>query len=466
VPLPVLDHTAFITLLDRLVASRVLLHHPHNGSYELHPLVRAHYLSQLATSSRSDDLGSYAVGSAAAGRAAPNDLQPLIAAVHRACRAGAYDEACDLYLGSIQRIQRGELVYQMGTYEVNLMLLTEFFPDGDLIHDPETADVHERAWILNEVGLCLSRLGRLREAVPYYQRALSATLYMNDWRYASVCNQNLAHLYHHLGQLEEGARAAGDALTQARRVRDPKLERDALIYSARSAYLYGDMQIARAAFERAEALAKVHDPEQRYLTSSQGIWHAEYFQRTGDIASARYITETNLKQWAIPYRWRHDESRCHRLLGEIVGIHAQPVGTLGTGLLNMPNTGPLAARQALGHFNKALWIAQGIAHHPSLIEALLARGRWGARAPQRASGGIGTLPNTVFSDLNEALGHAITSGYRIYEADIRVALAWAYFNTGDVARARQEAARAQSISEATGYHWSNLDAKELLPFIS
>ena len=34
--------------------------------------------------------------------------------------------------------------------------------------------------------------------------------------------------------------------------------------------------------------------------------------------------------------------------------------------------------------------------------------------------------SAAFSDLNEALDYAVNSGYRIYEADIRVALAWAY----------------------------------------
>lgn len=466
VPLPVLDHAAFETLLDRLVASRVLLHHPNNASYELHPLVRAHYLSQLAASSRSDDLSGIAVGSVTPSPRTPNDLQPLIEAVHRACRVGAYDEACDIYLGSIQKIQRGELAYQMGTYEVNLMLLTEFFPSGDLNRDPEAKDSHERAWLLNEVGLCLTKLGRLREAVPFYQRAQVATQYTNDWFNASISNQNLAHLYHHLGQLEEGTHAASDALTQARQTKNVKLERDALIYSARSAYLYGDLQIARIAFERGEALAKVHDPEQRYLTSSRGIWHAEYFKRAGDIASARYVTETNLKQWAIPYRWRHDESSCHRILGEIAGMHAEPVNAMGTGLLNMPGKGPLSTRQALGHFNKAMWIAQGIAHHPTLIEALLARGRWAARGPQHHIVGKETVPNTAFSDLNEALGYAVASSYRVYEADIRAALAWAHLNADNIENARQQAIRAQSMSEEMGYHWGKVDAEEVLEIIT
>jgi len=51
-----------------------------------------------------------------------------------------------------------------------------------------------------------------------------------------------------------------------------------------------------------------------------------------------------------------------------------------------------------------------------LIEALLARGRWAAKYMKDAT--------STFNDLNEALGYAVDGGYRIYEADIRVALAW------------------------------------------
>jgi hypothetical protein len=52
----------------------------------------------------------------------------------------------------------------------------------------------------------------------------------------------------------------------------------------------------------------------------------------------------------------------------------------------------------------------------------------------------------AFSDLNEALGYAVDGGYRLYEADIRVALAWAHLAVRDPAAARAEAERAQTSS--------------------
>jgi hypothetical protein len=56
----------------------------------------------------------------------------------------------------------------------------------------------------------------------------------------------------------------------------------------------------------------------------------------------------------------------------------------------------------------------------------------------------------------------VDGGYRIYEADIRVALAWAHLAAGDPAAARPEAERAQRMSADMGYHWGQVDAAEVL----
>ena len=58
----------------------------------------------------------------------------------------------------------------------------------------------------------------------------------------------------------------------------------------------------------------------------------------------------------------------------------------------------------------------------------------------------------LVSELNEALGYAVDGGYRLYEVDIRVALAWAHLAAGDRQAARAEAERAQHMSADMGYH--------------
>ena len=70
------------------------------------------------------------------------------------------------------------------------------------------------------------------------------------------------------------------------------------------------------------------------------------------------------------------------------------------------------------------------------------------------------------SDLNEALGYALAGGYRIYEVDIRIGLAWAHLAAGDHSAARVEAERARAMSADMGYHWGKVDAEEVLGVIA
>ena len=68
----------------------------------------------------------------------------------------------------------------------------------------------------------------------------------------------------------------------------------------------------------------------------------------------------------------------------------------------------------------------------------------------------------AFTDLNEALNYAVERGYRIYEADIRVALAWAYLANGEKEKAKESAQRALQMSQEMGYHWGKVDGEEVM----
>jgi tetratricopeptide (TPR) repeat protein len=167
---------------------------------------------------------------------------------------------------------------------------------------------------------------------------------------------------------------------------------------------------------------------------------------------ARRVTEANLKNWVSYSHWQKDESACHRVLGDLdfdSGNH----------------------ESARAHYESALKIARSIQLRFVLIEALLARGRFFAKAgagsprPNDARPGSGDPTPTIndaFNDLNEALNYAVEGGYRIYEADIRVALAWAYLANGEKEKAKQSAQRALQMSQEMGYHWGKVDAREVL----
>ena len=206
-----------------------------------------------------------------------------------------------------------------------------------------------------------------------------------------------------------------------------------------AAHLRGELQEAGAAFQQAESLQQEIDPSNRYLYSLRGVHHAHYLRRVGEEGYARRVSQANLQVYLQHSHWPKDGSQCHRVLGDLDADAGQH-------------------QDAREHYEEALKIARGITSREVLIEALLARGRWAARHLKDAAAASG--------DLNEALGYAVDGGYRIYEADIRIALAWAHLAAGEPSAARAEAQRAQQMSEEMGYYWGKVDAAEVLSTLS
>lgn len=128
-------------------------------------------------------------------------------------------------------------------------------------------------------------------------------------------------------------------------------------------------------------------------------------------------------------------SRCHQILGDL-------------------DAEAYHYESAFQHYEESLKIARSIGYRYVLIEALLARGRWFA-CHQRD-------PSSALKDLNEALEYAISSGFRLYESDIRVGLALAYLAASDKEKANAEAMHAKQMSEEMGYYWGKKEADEVL----
>jgi tetratricopeptide (TPR) repeat protein len=341
----------------------------------------------------------------------------------------------------------------------------EFFPNSDATKEPLVSDPADRRFILNRVGFCLMSLGRLAEAPTFFERYVAGNIAAEDWRNASRGYQNLADLHAHLGDLPASADAAAQALALARRAENKGEELTSLARQAWAAHLRGDLEAAGAAFQQAEALGREIDPTKSYRYSIDGIWHADHLRRAGDPAYARRVTEANL-EICERNRWPKSISQCHRVLGDLDADAGDREG-------------------ARAHYDRALHLARGITYRPALIEALLASGRWAARHADLTGtpnlSGLGL--DTAFADLGEALAYATDSGYRIYEADTRIALAWAHLSPltptdrprsapsppegrgENLRQARAEAERARQMSVEMGYHWGRVDAEEVLEVI-
>ena len=449
-PIAALDDTTFNSMVRRLMDYRILRYDPETRQYTTHPLIRDYYYTHLTSGDRAQAQAMHqcikdfylAVARDIPKEPKLDDLTDLIEAVHHACCAGAYDEGCNIFQDRLFV----PLTQTLGAYETALDLLREFFLNGDTSQEPRVSYPSQRFFILVGVGLCLTRLGRCREALPICEWALAGyladeTMALPRANEAIAVYLLLTELHINLGAFSAGEDTVSKALTLARRTENKEGVCNSVIWQAWAAHLRGELHTAHAVFDQAVTLARIIDSNKRYLFARRGIFHADHLRRTSDTVYAGRITRINLGICKHNHLCDHT-SRCHCILGDLdadAGLH----------------------HSAREHYAEALRIARGISRRDVLIEALLARGRWYARHMKDAS--------AAFSDLNEALGYAVQGGYRIYEADIRIGLAWAHLTPGpsperrgEIDAARAEAEYAQRMSQEMGYHWGQVDAEEVL----
>jgi tetratricopeptide (TPR) repeat protein len=442
-PLVTMTDAEFNDLISHLMNYR-MLRKADEQTFTTHPLIRAHYFGILSQREDANETheGAKNYYLSLAREDSPefptmDDLLPLIEVVYHACHAGAYDEAFRIWEDRIDQGSKYVLGFILGANETQLAIMREFFLDGDLSQVPAVSSPHSQHFILNEIGLCLMSLGRLRDAVPFSERAINSYLETEDWRNASMGYQNLTALQAYLGNLAAAWEEGAEALRLAEKAEYDEFKLYSNAYIAWVAHLRGESQVAGEAFGQAEVLEEEIDPGKIYLCSLRGIQHADHLRRMGNADYARRVTEANLGI-CTRHQWRYLVSQCRRVLGDLEG-----------------DTGDqTAARQ---HYDEALRIARSIQDSAVLIEDLLGRGLWAAKL-------VKDLP-TAKNDLNEALSMCTTSGYRIFEADCRVGLAWLYYHSGNSDLARQEAERAKAMSAEMGYHWGRVDADEILALL-
>ncbi len=441
--LAALDDATFDATVKRLVDYRILHYDIRTGKYNIHPLIRSHYNNLLLAADQSQAINVHRRLKqhylSQAGDMPDNptldELKPLIEVVHHACQSGSYDDASNILWVKIYQRNKSYLYHKLGAYETALKILQEFFPYEDTSKDPLVIIPEIKGWILGEFGLCLMSQGRLDQAERLFERANCIELNITkNWSNASIGYQNLSDLYVSIGALDRSAEAARQALILSIRAESKVDECRSNAYLAIAEHLRGNLVAASEDFKKAEALENEIEPTVPYLYSGRGIWHADHLFHIGDAFYALQVTKQNLTICERSH-WLFLISRCHRVLGDLDGN------------ANDQNSARM-------HYIEALKIARMITDRQVLIEALLARGRWAAKNMKNV--------REAFNDLEEALNYAASGGFRILEADIRVALAWAYIAGGNKEKAKAEAIYAKHMSKDMGYYWGKKDADEVL----
>ncbi len=318
------DGSPLQEIVNRLVNYRIIRHDEYERAYTTHPLIRNHYFALFTKGDPSQEkaahsqIKDYYLSIAGDTPQYPtlDDLKPLIEVVHHACQAGAYEEALDIFWNRISQTTARVLIHQLCAYETDISIMQEFFQNSNITKEIQISESNYKRFILNEIGLCLMNLGRLRESVSFYERANVIQLAQQDWHNASLTYQNLADVHISLGALEQELESAAQALEFARRAKNKEDERNSLRYQASALHLCGDLKTASDAFEQAERLEQEIDPGASYLYSVRGIKHADHLRRTSQSDYARRITETNLRICEQAH-FAYSPGMCHRVLGDL-----------------------------------------------------------------------------------------------------------------------------------------------------
>jgi tetratricopeptide (TPR) repeat protein len=449
VPVAKLSKKKFKTMIDRLLTYRIIRYDSYDKSYTAHPLIRNHYLVRLTrgklsqTKNTHEQIKDYYLEMA--GETPPNpslhDLVPLIEAVHHLCSAGNFNEAY-IVRYRIYHGNRNYIFWELAAYPTALRMLLDFFPNGDMKRKPLINDMDAQYKIYNDIGFSLMGMGDLEKALMPYKLALKIAMELHDWNNVCATNNNLAEIRLRMGSLKGSISAAKETLKSTNKPGyNPftHFESHALSWYALALYLQGNLEDAGEMFEKAQNSQIKTDPGVKYLYGLSGNNFADFLIRVGKLNYAQNITLEN-SHICKQEGWPDHLSQCYRVLGDI-------------------ETNTNNNKSALNWYNAATKIAISITRRDVLIEALLARGRFYAKHMVDAE--------SAYNDLKEALEYATGGGYRIYEADIRIALGWVYQSKRnrikkDIERARAEVRRGLTMSEEMGYHWGKVDGMEVM----
>lgn len=439
-----------LTIVNQLVEYKIIRHNSQQKSYTTHPLIRSYYQACLV------DNPSYASKihqriadfylehtEGISERPTIAELIPFIEIVHHLCTAGEYDQAYYIWWDYICQRTYYVLERQLGACQTELELISEFFPNGDTSQEPLLSKPRNRHLVIRDIGHQMKNLGHLRDAAPFYIRAVDNCVQDGDWYNACAAYKELASLCLCLGELENAAQYANEGLSLISFVnnRNRAAARLELVLKARLGWilhLLGERGKAGRAFQEAERIQRQITQSKReqkkYLYGSSGMYHAKFLLRINKVKQAWRILWDNL-DICEHNGWQGESSWCHSILGDLFAQDGKH-------------------DVARNHYDTALNIARNIYQKSALIGALFSRGIWEARYINDTA--------AAFNDLQEALCHATHSGYRLWEVDTRIGLAWVYYRAGDINAAKQEAEQAYQMSEEMSYFLGREDAKEIL----
>jgi len=412
------------------------------GALDAHPLVREYFKQRLkqefpdAWREANLRLYEYLIKSTKELPETIEEMSPLYVAVSHGCAAGRYREAVLMHLNRIQRGEEHFNWHNLGAFGADLSALSNFF-EGEW--DRPRAELMEiqKGLVLNDAGYDLQALGRLQEAIQPIEAGLDIAIRLSDWRNASIAAHNLSTLFVTLGNLAHAIQLARQSIELADRSED---ELSRVICRATLGYALhqaGKSEAALAAFNQAEDIQRLYQPETEFLYSFQGFHYCELLVEQGryDEVKSRAIRALEIAKYN---QWLLEIGSCNLTLGRAWTLEAKETGR-----------GDAEALEFLQQAVKGLRQAGTIAELP---RGLLARAEI-----RRVKGEY----LQAKQELAEVLRIATRGGMGLYVADYHLESARLFLAEGNRVHGRDHLAAAKEMIDRMGYHRRDKEVSEL-----
>jgi tetratricopeptide (TPR) repeat protein len=443
---PAVTNDSLSKVLDLVVGAAIVS--KSTEGLGMHPLIRAHYESvrgerweAVRTANLHRALSAVYLRGASALSDHPSlaELSPLIEAAHHAAMAGDYDQAFNIIHWRIEGERLHRLTYEFGAYDLNRRLLVDLFPNADTSAEPLVTLRTNKAYVLSSFGICEAATGRLSGAEVYFRRSLAIDLEDGDEGRAGIVLTSLSKLCLLLGRFDEAETMASESLRLFRKVGDTRQLPSPLEGLAWLSFVRGDADTALTLLSEVEGLVDQLAPE------TQAEPAVQHYRTYGILTRANIKLRLNMVDDAYQLAPLGlslaektgviiDVASAHSIIGSVLSTRGEHA-------------------EASRHFDEGVSSGSKTSQIDLLIVVLMRRGRWASRFGPRSR----ALP-----DLLAALELCTAGGIRVYEADVRIGLAWHHLREGDPEHARREVGAALAICEEIGYHWGLLDAREVL----
>ena len=370
------------------------------------------------------------------------EMLPLYRAVAHGCRAGRYQEVLDdVYIKRILRSSDHFSWKKLGTFGADLAAISGFF-DSPWSQTVSELTENSKGFVLNQAGICLRALGRLKEAAQPMKSSIDATVAQKNWNNAARSAGNLSEIFLTMGDISQALDHAKQSVEFADRSGDAFQRMSKRTTLADVLHQAGRPAEAEALFQEAEEMQKKDQPEFPLLYSLGGFRYCDLLLGRDKYEEVLSRAEQTLE---IVKTLRGTLSLLDIALDHLSLGRAHLLQSLHEGTGNF-------SKAAAEHLNQAVDWLRMAGTQDYLPCGLLARADLyiAQKDFEKAR-----------RDLDESMTIAERGEMGLYKADGRLGYARLYLATGEKEKARGELAIAKEMIGKMGYHRRDGEVKEL-----